>query len=58
MEQPILIYQKNADKNEHKVIIPKIAIDKFGYSYYMEIYEDKIVMKPINQELKKNKENK
>ena len=44
MEQPKLIYQKNADKEMNRVIIPKFFIDKFGRQFYMEIYEDKIVV--------------
>lgn len=48
MEKPKLIYQKNADKEMNRVIIPKFFIDKFGRQFYMEIFEDKIVLKPIN----------
>ena len=48
MEKPKLIFQKNADKEMNRVIIPKFFIDKFGRQFYMEIFEDKIVLKPIN----------
>ena len=48
MKKPILIYQKHADKTLNKIIIPKFFVEKWGYDYYMEIYEDKIVLKPIN----------
>ena len=47
MEQPILIYQKNADKTTNKMIIPKAVIDKWGNQFYMYIYEYKIVLKPV-----------
>lgn len=58
MEQPILIYQKNADKYGNKMIIPQVVVDMFGRSFYMKIYEDKIVLEPINKELNKNKKSK
>lgn len=48
MEEPILIYQKNAEKNTNKMIIPKPIIEKWGNQFYMYIYKDKIVLKPIN----------
>lgn len=49
MEEPILIYQKNADKTTNKMIIPKAIIDKWGNQFYMEIYKDKIILKPIKK---------
>ena len=49
MEKPILIYQKNADKELNRVIIPKAFIEEHGRSFYMEIYKDKIVLKPIKK---------
>lgn len=48
-EKPILIYQKNVDKALNKMVIPKFFVEKFGRSFYMEIYEDKIVLKPIKK---------
>ncbi len=48
MEKPKLIYQKHVDKTLNKIIIPKKIVDQWGYDFYMEIYEDKIVLKPIN----------
>ena len=44
-----LIYQKNADKKMNRVIIPKAFIDKHGSKFYMEVYEDKIVLKPVKK---------
>lgn len=49
MEKPILIFQKNVDKTLNKMVIPKFFVDKFGRSFYMEIYEDKIILKPIKK---------
>lgn len=48
MEKPILVYQKNADKSTNKMIIPQAIINKWGNQFYMEIYEDKIILRPIN----------
>lgn len=44
-----LIYKKNADKIMNRVIIPKFFIDKYGREFFMEIYNDKIVLKPIKK---------
>lgn len=52
MENPILIYQKNAEKTTNKILIPHFIIDKWGNQFYMEIYEDKIILKPILKEEK------
>ena len=49
MEQPKLIYQKNADILMNRVIIPKQFVEQHGREFYMEIYEDKIVLKPIKK---------
>lgn len=49
MEKPILIYQKNVDKTLNKMIIPKAIVEKWGTQFYMEIYEDKIILRPIKK---------
>lgn len=51
MKKPILIYQKNADKEKNRVILPKAFINKYGRSFYMEVYKNQIILKPL-----KNKE--
>lgn len=48
-EESIMKVQKNVDKTKHKMVIPKIFIDKYGYSYYMYVYEDKIIIKPLTK---------
>ena len=48
MEKPILVFQKNADKTTNKMIIPKAIIQQWGNQFIMEIYQDKIVLKPKN----------
>ena len=50
MEQPKLIYQKNADKEMNRIIIPKAFIDKFGRNFYMQVFEDYIKLIPIKKE--------
>lgn len=30
-----------------KIFVPKAVIEKFGREYYMEVYEDKIVLIPV-----------
>ena len=50
MKKPILVFKKNADKTTNKIKIPKFLIEQWGSSYYMEIYEDEIVLKPIRKE--------
>lgn len=48
-EKPILVYQKNADKLNNKIIMPKAIIEQWGNQFYMEIYSDKIILRPINK---------
>ena len=50
MEELVFVYQKNADKVKNRVIIPKIFIEKWGRKFYMEMYVDKIILKPIRKE--------
>lgn len=49
MEKPVIVFQKNADKATNKIIIPKAIIEQWGREFYMEIYQDKIILKPINK---------
>ena len=49
-EKPILIFQKRAEPKTHKMIIPKSFISDNGYDFYMEVYKDKIILKPIKKE--------
>lgn len=43
------VYMKRADKEKQRVIIPKKFVDKFGYDFYMEVYKNKIVLKPVKE---------
>lgn len=38
---------KNAEKGTNKIRIPKKFIAKFGSMFYMEIYNNKIVLVPL-----------
>lgn len=49
MKEPFR-FLKIADKTKNRVIIPKMFIDKYGYKFIMEVYDDKIVIKPFNEE--------
>lgn len=48
-EKPILVYQKNVEKNTNKIRLPKKFTDKFEKEYYVYEYEDKLVLKPIRK---------
>lgn len=50
MEMPILILRKNVEKISHKITIPIKFIEKNGNKFYMEIYKDKIILKPVREE--------
>lgn len=47
-----LIFHKIADKARNRVIIPQFFIDKHGREFCMEIYEDKIILIPIEKKEK------
>ena len=50
MEKPILVYHKKADDSLNRIVIPKPVINKMGKYFYMEVFNDKIVLKPIKKE--------
>ena len=41
--------QKNAEKTTNKIRLPQKVVDRMGSQYYMEIYEDKIILIPIRK---------
>ena len=49
MERPILILQKNAETTTNKIRLPKETVEQFGNQFYMEIYADKIILRPIEK---------
>lgn len=49
MENPIMRFQKNAEKGTNKIRIPKVIIEKWGNQFYMEIYKDHIKLIPIKK---------
>lgn len=56
MEKPILIFKKNAEKSKNKIIIPQFCINKFGNEFYLEVYEDKMILIPIKKGDKNDEE--
>lgn len=49
-KEPEIVYGKHADKSRHKIIIPSKFIEKWGYEFLMEVYDDKLVIVPIKKE--------
>lgn len=52
-EKPIVL-QKNADKRRNRIIIPNFFINKYGNTFYMNIFKNKIELIPINDKEKEN----
>lgn len=49
-KKPLMIYHKKADECLNRVVIPKPLIDKFGRYFYMEVYNDRLVLKPMKKD--------
>lgn len=49
MEKPIMVLQKNSENTTNKIRLPKALIEQWGNKFYMEIYQDKIVLKPFDK---------
>lgn len=49
VEKPTLILQKNAESKTNKIRIPKNVIETLGNKFFMEVYQEKIILKPINK---------
>lgn len=47
--KPDFVYQKNADKTLNRIMIPKAFIKQHGNKFYMEVYKDQIIIKPIKE---------
>lgn len=50
MAKQVLIFQKTADKEKNRIIIPKFFVDKHGRQFYMKVYENYIKLIPIKEE--------
>lgn len=48
-EEIIMQLQKNAEKTRNRIIIPQFFINEYGSKFYMIVYKDKIVLKPIKK---------
>jgi len=44
----IMRFFKRSD-NRNTILLPKKAVEKFGREYFMEIYEDKIILIPAKK---------
>ena len=49
MEKPVMVFQKNVESNTNKMRLPKAIVEQWGKQFYMEIYQDKIILKPIKK---------
>lgn len=49
-EKPILILKRKVEKVASRIILPKEFIDKNGEELFMEVYKDKIILKPANDD--------
>lgn len=47
-DKPIITYMKNTSNN--KIVIPKKFIEKNGTQYYMQVFDDKIILTPVKKE--------
>lgn len=49
----LFTFMKHADKVKNRIIIPKFIIDKYGYDYYLEIYDDETIkLVPVKKDKK------
>ena len=49
MEEPILVLQKNIEKETNKIRLPKVFTDKHPRETIMKVYEDYIKIIPIRK---------
>lgn len=43
-------FLKKADKTLNRIVIPKFLIDKYGYEFYLEYYDDETIkLVPVNK---------
>lgn len=47
--QPNIRIIKNTEKTTNKMRIPKYVVEKWGSKFYMEIYDDKIILIPFKK---------
>lgn len=45
--KPKYIFQKNTEATTNKMRIPKFIVEQWGRKFYMEIYDDCIILKPV-----------
>lgn len=52
MENPTLILYKKASELKNQLAIPKSFTEVWGKEFYMEVYYDKIILKPKRKDNK------
>lgn len=50
MDKPIMVFKKNTERGTNKMIIPKAIVEQWGRNYQMEIYQDKLILRPTKEE--------
>lgn len=50
--RPLVTYFKKADKDGNRILLPKFFVDNNGRNFTMEVYRNKIIIKPITKEEK------
>jgi len=50
MKELIRRFYKKAEIDKNRIIIPIEAIRMFGKEYYLDLYEDKMILIPIKKE--------
>lgn len=45
----LMKFFKKAERTFGKIVLPKYCIEKFGYEYFLEVYEDYIKLVPANK---------
>lgn len=48
-KEPIYRFFKKTQGRLNYIYLPKFVVEKFGNQYYMEVYEDKIILLPYPQ---------
>lgn len=49
LKEPIYRFFKKTQGRLNYIYLPKFVVEKFGNQYYMEVYENKIILLPYPQ---------
>lgn len=53
MKQPLRIYYKKIGKTDQRLLFPKEVVEMLGREYYFKVYENKVVLEPVNYKRQK-----